>query len=457
MLVCCKFSAVWLCGLPTTRSECTRFRYCINEYDQVTRNFYRNYWNLTQIPRDIPRNATGIHLEHNQITSLSAGDFPALEHCTFLDLRYNLISTINPGSFAAVNSLVYLLLSNNKLKVVAPDIFQGLFSLFELSLQENKELSSLNNKSFSGLYSLRFLNLYDTNLTTVHSNLFVNLPRPLQLAFGPSQFKWNCTSLCWLKAEETFNTVHWRDPDPTEEELVPPAVPVCGEETGSWYNLQCSDHGLCFLASKVHFLFSYHHNLTILPPEEMSMLCPRWLSRTRREASCHKNWSCWSLPCRGPGGVCMCQGVHRWWCHLVCGWWDLDTPEQLYHVYCCQSWSVAPAWWVWNMFLLNWITIMRPKVCQSDNIFSLLCSFLQLFSSIQWVFVQSILFARWLSRARRDALCCEVRKCRSPSCRRSGEVRMRGWLHRGRHQLVCCQWDLDSCGSLQQAFCPVVW
>ncbi len=222
--------------------------------------FYREHWDLTEVPSDIPKETVIVSLSHNKITVLSAGDFVALKNCRELDLGNNLISTIYPGTFYSLNSLVALNLADNKLTTIEPDSFNGLVSLVKLNLQGNY-ISSLNRNSFGGLSSLKSLNMYNNNFTTLSSDYFIHLPRPLELGLGPTKVQWNCSSLCWLKAEERFHTVVWMDPRVKgcyKCGQYPTGFPLCGNNSNwsmnnqerwvtkftSWRELQCTEMGL---------------------------------------------------------------------------------------------------------------------------------------------------------------------------------------------------------------------
>ncbi len=65
-----------LCLTSTTQAVCMREGFCKNVHKKGCREILlRTWWGLTEVPRDIPDGTQGVGLQHNQINSLSPGDF----------------------------------------------------------------------------------------------------------------------------------------------------------------------------------------------------------------------------------------------------------------------------------------------------------------------------------------------------------------------------------------------
>ena len=64
---------------------------------------------ITEIPKDIPKEATKLDLYSNHIQKIPSGAFDGLSSLEDLDLRFNQISDIDPGAFLSLcsNALVY--------------------------------------------------------------------------------------------------------------------------------------------------------------------------------------------------------------------------------------------------------------------------------------------------------------------------------------------------------------
>ncbi len=147
-----------------SRHPTTNLPWCRNVYDRDLKEYWRTFWNLTKIPRDIPAEAEEVYLWGNKITRVPANIFSHLHDCQILSLVGNLIITIEIGAF-------------------------------------------------NGLYSLKELGLAENDIDTLDPQLLRNLPRPLTLELSyPNSFvdrPWRCDTLCWLKLEEQRGTVNW--------------------------------------------------------------------------------------------------------------------------------------------------------------------------------------------------------------------------------------------------------
>ncbi len=223
------FSVALLVLIPATHAACTSESWCRNEYNPTTRQFYRNGWGLTEIPKDIPHEALEIELVENNITFLPAyvfapftslellylyrnkisnidanafaglialkslsltsnrlTEFPTemltpLESLNYLDLRFNPFHPFSPGKFASLTSLEWLHLYMNDLGIVYPGTFSGLVSLKKLVLAGNS-LFSLPPGIFAELRSLEELYLGGNNFTRLDPDWFIGLGKLKKLA-----------------------------------------------------------------------------------------------------------------------------------------------------------------------------------------------------------------------------------------------------------------------------------
>ncbi len=68
---------------------------------------------LTQVPDDIPLNATKVNLSFNRITRIRAGAFSRLSECTWLSLYSNRLTSIEAGGLQGKfwETLMFLLVS----------------------------------------------------------------------------------------------------------------------------------------------------------------------------------------------------------------------------------------------------------------------------------------------------------------------------------------------------------
>ncbi len=241
-----------------TAATCTTQR-CRNEYSGGT--FYRIHWNLTEVPQDIPNNASKVILGSNNITSLPAGVFKHLTKCIELDMRYNRISAIDKeaftgmvslhllaltgnslsviiaGTFAPLNQLRVLRLDDNQISTMMFGTFKGLHFLHQLSLKHNI-IFFIEAEAFHSLYALRQLYLNKNRLITLKPDLFINQPCPFELVLSePPGYRndFICRSLCWLKHEEQHGTITWPDN----------MFPRCSDNV-AWLSLLCGNPGKLF-------------------------------------------------------------------------------------------------------------------------------------------------------------------------------------------------------------------
>ncbi len=217
--------------------QCTFQRHCDNKF--LGGYFYRRYWGLTEVPRDIPAQAVYVYLENNAITSVPAGVFSHLFQCRRLYLHNNFIASLHKGSFTGLIKLETLELQHNALLNIREGPFHPLHALTALYINNNN-ISIIEAGAFDSLYSLTELCLFNNSLTALTPDLLINMPRPLELKLSHYSSRetdtntWNCQSLCWLKHEEYFGTI-------TLSSYRPRCVDI-----GAWSTLECGESGEFF-------------------------------------------------------------------------------------------------------------------------------------------------------------------------------------------------------------------
>jgi len=110
----------------------------------------------------VPMDATALHLDGNNLTTLRTGMFLGRNRLKKVYLNRSKVSKIQNQTFAGLSELRLLDLSYNELTQLYGFEFEGLSMLRELYLQHNK-LVSIADRTFKGLKQLSALHL-DSNL-----------------------------------------------------------------------------------------------------------------------------------------------------------------------------------------------------------------------------------------------------------------------------------------------------
>ena len=126
--------------------------------------------NLTSVPREIPMDASSVHLDGNQLAVLPPESFLGRSRVRGLYLNSSLISGLSNGTFLGLTVLAELELSQNLLQQVLPGHLTGLESLEVLELHHNR-LEWLHPHTFTGLTRLRVLSLDHNQLVTLSLDL----------------------------------------------------------------------------------------------------------------------------------------------------------------------------------------------------------------------------------------------------------------------------------------------
>ncbi|XP_028305488.1 decorin [Gouania willdenowi] len=78
--------------------------------------------NITEIPKDLPKSLSELHLDGNKISKVTSESLKGLKHLAKLGLSYNEISSVENGSLANTPHLRELHLDNNALTSVPPGL-----------------------------------------------------------------------------------------------------------------------------------------------------------------------------------------------------------------------------------------------------------------------------------------------------------------------------------------------
>ena len=160
--------------------------------------------NLTSVPREIPMDASSVHLDGNQLSVLPPESFLGRSRVTRLYLNSSLITGLSNGTFLGLTTLTSLDLSHNLLVQLLPGHLTGLESLEELELQHNR-LQWLHPNTFTALARLRVLSLDHNQLVT----LSLDLSSALQ-EVAIQENPWRCLSsedCAWVRlVVESLNT-----------------------------------------------------------------------------------------------------------------------------------------------------------------------------------------------------------------------------------------------------------
>lgn len=186
---------------------------------------------LAKVPGSLPSSLTVLKLQRNAITALKLDDLNGLYNLRSLMLNDNDISVIEVGALGQLPLLVELDLSDNPIKALPTNTLSGPSNLAKLrmsglaSLQRHQEEQSdmafpvptperlimldvsrspvlarqllADDAALSACKSLIELNLSETNISTIRSDLAYMLPQLRLLGLGRNN--WNCTEdLYWL-------------------------------------------------------------------------------------------------------------------------------------------------------------------------------------------------------------------------------------------------------------------
>ena len=119
--------------------------------------------NLTDLPDQLPMDATEIFLDDNNIRELKSHNFIGRKNLKTLYLNHSKIFRVENHTFNGLSSLIELHLEDNILTKLEGEEFQGLQELRRLFLHNNF-IKSIGNTTFRGLPSLTHLTLHGNKL-----------------------------------------------------------------------------------------------------------------------------------------------------------------------------------------------------------------------------------------------------------------------------------------------------
>ena len=119
--------------------------------------------NLSDLPDQLPMDATEIFLDDNNIRELKSHNFIGRKNLNTLYLNHSKIFKVENHTFNGLSSLIELHLEDNILTKLEGEEFQGLHELRSLYLHNNF-LKSIGNSTFQGLHSLTHLTLHGNKL-----------------------------------------------------------------------------------------------------------------------------------------------------------------------------------------------------------------------------------------------------------------------------------------------------
>ncbi|XP_078452247.1 leucine-rich repeat transmembrane protein FLRT3-like [Lampetra planeri] len=159
---------------------------------------------LEEFPINLPRNVRELHLQENGMWTISKGPLTQLRKLEVLHLDDNSISTvgIEKGSFSAVPNLRLLFFSRNNLGMVPENLPKN---LEELRLDDNR-IETISAKALLNLSKLKHLFL-DGNLLTnegIHEKTFNDLVNLTEISFTRNMLKIPVANLPRMNLQKLF-------------------------------------------------------------------------------------------------------------------------------------------------------------------------------------------------------------------------------------------------------------
>lgn len=196
---------------------------------EVLSTLYLSGNHLHTVPRSLPSGLITLHLQCNRIQELNSSDLQGLPRLKFLSLRRSGIMVIQNGALSQLTALETLDMSENPLKSLPGNALSGpLMTVLRLShldgimssasnatemsfpvtSPERLEVLELDSSpvlaeqlladtaALAAFRQLRELNLVNTGLTNLRSDLFHFLPRLRTLRLNGNL--WECENMLWL-------------------------------------------------------------------------------------------------------------------------------------------------------------------------------------------------------------------------------------------------------------------
>lgn len=155
----------------------------IESFDQKSFKIYANQLQELDLSHNKLRQLGGelnelpnlreLHLQHNQLVSISDDAFLKLKNLTYLNLQHNILTSI--GSFLVyLKGLKTLDLSDNYLMSLSANDVNGLISIVNFNISHN-ELKSVETSCFGEAKQLQIADFSFNNIDmTIEENMFIN-------------------------------------------------------------------------------------------------------------------------------------------------------------------------------------------------------------------------------------------------------------------------------------------
>ena len=141
---------------------------CSDEHTFCNRNE-----DLTEIPKNIPKDTTTLDLSGNNIENVTPKSHP---NVTSLSLSENSVTNIEPGSLDNLTEIKNLELDGNSLRYIPSGLFKNQAKLENLDLGENS-LQNISGDMWEGLTSVQDLRLTGNKFINIGPGAFSNLPQ----------------------------------------------------------------------------------------------------------------------------------------------------------------------------------------------------------------------------------------------------------------------------------------
>ncbi|XP_045468541.1 toll-like receptor 6 [Harmonia axyridis] len=156
----------------------------------------------TEVPQNIPMDATEIYLDGNDLGELGNHVFIGKKKLEVLFLNGSNVRSVHNQTFNGVGSLKVLHMENNNIKELRGLEFQPLTKLSELYLDHN-EIASVDNKTFQTMHRLEVLKLDENKIVDFSPWILPQVAdsglRP-RVSLGGNKWSCDCSSLAPLLA-----------------------------------------------------------------------------------------------------------------------------------------------------------------------------------------------------------------------------------------------------------------
>lgn len=156
----------------------------------------------TEVPQNIPMDATEIYLDGNNLGELENHVFIGKKRLEVLFLNNSNVKSVDNMTFNGVASLKVLHMENNDLKELRGSDFEPLAKLNELYLDHNK-ISTVDNRTFQNMHRLEVLKLDENKIVNFSPWILPQVAdtgiRP-RVSLGGNKWSCDCSSLAPLQA-----------------------------------------------------------------------------------------------------------------------------------------------------------------------------------------------------------------------------------------------------------------